>query len=101
MRRSTLQKLASLEIRPEELELRKSVDELVGFFQEASPEQLQSWTEDMKAFREKVGGYPLKDDGQAALAGEPIERHKAAALGYYSLALIEVYKLRKLLEAKE
>jgi len=101
VKRSSRQTLASLEIRPEVLQAQQEAEELALFIQEASDQELKAFAADLMAFRERVGGYPLKDDGQAALAGDPMERHKAAALGYHALALMEVYKLRKLLEARK
>jgi len=96
---STMRRLAGLEIRPELIQARQAAEDLAAFVEQASKQEIQAFTAELRAFRERVGGYPLKEDGQAALSGDPAESHRAAALGYYALAIMEVYKLR-LLEQK-
>jgi hypothetical protein len=95
--RDTFEKLARLEIGPEVLELTQATDNLIAFLKDASSQELKAFTEEVLAFRERIGG-PLLEEGRVALAGDPIERCKAAALGYYMRALVEVYRLRRLLE---
>ena len=89
-----LARLASMEISTTEAEMAGFLQELGGWIKDASREEMAGFVREMTAFAQRVGGLPLDD--QAALAGDPVERLRAAALGYYGSALLKVYQLQRL-----
>jgi len=92
--RDFLARLAEMEICTTEAELANFLQELGGWIQGASREELRAFIRDMTAFAQRVGGLSLDD--QAALAGDPVERLRAAAIGYYGSALLKVYQYERL-----
>lgn len=89
-----LARLAELQIHTTEAEQALSLQEFGGFIQGASIGELSVFVQDMTAFAQRVGGLSL--DAQAALAGDPVEKLRAAAIGYYLSALLKAYQYQRL-----